>query len=343
VQKGIQFLKRTQRNDGSWPIDVDLSTWVTTLAVKSYRSKLDRFLSSDQKEAIVGHIKKIQNKNIHPFNDAGPGGWGWTNYSGSVPDGDDTPGAILALLKLQPKNKVKNEVLAATKWLAQLQNNDGGFPTFSKGWGKLPFDQSCSDLTGHCLLAVSAVLESFQQELDNNEKSRLQDIFSDALKYLEKNQTADGSWLPLWFGNQLTDDHTNPVYGTAKVVSYLKDTAQHSWLPKNISSGLKVMIQKGNEYLISVQNEDGSWGGGKNIAGTMEETALAVSALASTNHARVCSAGLNWLHLFYRENGFQSAPIGLYFASLWYDEKLYPQVFYLEALTRMNELVEVID
>ena len=37
VKKGIQFLKRTQRLDGGWPIDVDLSTWVTSLSVKAYR------------------------------------------------------------------------------------------------------------------------------------------------------------------------------------------------------------------------------------------------------------------------------------------------------------------
>ena len=336
VQKGIQFLKRTQRTDGSWPIDVDLSTWVTTLCVKAYRSKLDSFLSTDQKEAIAGHLKKIQNKKVHPFNGTGPGGWGWTHYSGSVPDGDDTPGAILALLKLQPKNEVKHEVLAAINWLAQLQNRDGGFPTFSKGWGKLPFDQSCSDLTGHCLLAVSAVMELFQRELSNKEKSRLQHIFSNALKYLKKNQAKDGSWLPLWFGNQLTDDHTNPVYGTAKVVSYLKDAAQNSWSSEAVSDQLKAMIQKGAEYLISLQNEDGSWGGGKNIPGTMEETALAISALASEKHMKACSAGLNWLDSFYRKNDFKSTPIGLYFASLWYDEKMYPQVFYLEALSSME-------
>jgi hypothetical protein len=38
-------------------------------------------------------------------------------------------------------------------------------------------------------------------------------------------------------------------------------------------------------------------------------------------------------------NGFKPAPIGLYFASLWYDEKLYPTTFYLEALARILELI----
>jgi hypothetical protein len=33
----------------------------------------------------------------------------------------------------------------------------------------------------------------------------------------------------------------------------------------------------------------------------------------------------------------KSSPIGLYFASLWYDEKLYPITSYLEAVSRMME------
>jgi hypothetical protein len=92
VKKGIQFIKRTQRDDGGWPIDVDLSTWVTSLSVKAYRGHLNGFLSTDLQDNITDHFKLIQNERVHPFNGTGPGGWGWTNFSGSVPDGDDTPG-----------------------------------------------------------------------------------------------------------------------------------------------------------------------------------------------------------------------------------------------------------
>ena len=338
VKNGIQFLKNTQRKDGSWPIDVDLSTWVTSLSVKAYRSNLTGFITTDQQDKIADHFKLIQNEKVHPFNGTGPGGWGWTNHSGSVPDGDDTPGAILALLQLQPKERVKNEVLAAVKWLLKLQNNDGGFPTFSKGWGKLPFDQSCSDLTGHCLLAVSAVRETFSEELTRKQSRRMEKMVDRALVFLAKHQNENGSWLPLWFGNQLTADHKNPVYGTAKVVTYLKDALKHNWLAEDKKIRLTEMIVKGNQFLISVQNNNGSWGGDKNIPGTMEETALAVSALASQENSKTCEKGLDWLDKFYRENGFKAAPIGLYFASLWYDEKMYPVTSYLEAITRVKEI-----
>ncbi|MBN1822594.1 MAG: hypothetical protein JW833_17860, partial [Prolixibacteraceae bacterium] len=334
----ISFLKKTQREDGGWAIDIDLSTWVTSLSVKAFRASLNGFFTSDDLDSIADYYKLIQNQEVHPFNGTAPGGWGWTHFPGSVPDCDDTPGAMLALLKLQKPEEVKSELLDASRWLGEIQNKDGGFPTFSKGWGKLPFDQSCADLTGHVVLAVSAVIESFRNDPDFSTLKRLEKMFNAALIYLDKHQKKNGSWLPLWFGNQYTSDHTNPVYGTARVVTYLKDCLFHEWLGSDLRDKIELMVEKGNRFLISVQNEDGSWGGDKNIQGSMEETALAISALSSGQNWEVCMNGLNWLDHFYSEKGLKASPIGLYFASLWYDEELYPVTFYLEALGRILEI-----
>jgi squalene-hopene/tetraprenyl-beta-curcumene cyclase len=339
VEKGIAFLKKAQREDGSWPIDVDLSSWVTTLAVKALGEKKDEVLSKELQSKIAGHLLSIQNKGIHPFNGSQPGGWGWTNHSGSVPDGDDTPGVVLALFQLQPKEKIKQPVLAACDWLVQLQNSDGGFPTFSKGWGKLPFDQSCADLTGHGLLAISACLENFGAELNPASSKKYWRSFHKALQYLQKHQRADGSWLPLWFGNQQMPDHTNPVYGTAKVLSYLHDALLHRWSDSEIKTELVKLTGSGEQFLLSVQNEDGSWGGEKNIPGTMEETALAVAALSTGKYNEACLKGMDWLDGLYRKNGLKASPIGLYFASLWYDEKMYPLTAYLDAVARMMHIL----
>jgi len=100
VKKGLSFLSNQQRPDGSWPIDTDLSTWVTTLSVKALGSQMSKEFSESEINALVSHLKAIQYKDVHPFNLAKPGGWGWTNFSGSVPDVDDTSGAILTLLEL---------------------------------------------------------------------------------------------------------------------------------------------------------------------------------------------------------------------------------------------------
>ncbi|MCF6358077.1 MAG: hypothetical protein L3J54_09755, partial [Draconibacterium sp.] len=245
VKTGIEFLKRTQRSNGGWPIDVDLSTWVTTLSVKALRTKKDEVLSSVQQKQLVLHLKSIQNKNIHPFNRTNPGGWGWTSFSGSVPDCDDTPGVILALLQLQSSENSRQEVIAGVKWLLQLQNRDGGFPTFSRGWGKLPFDQSCSDLTGHCLLAISATIKNYGKEISSSDLKVFSKTIAKASNYLQKNQRSDGSWLPLWFGNQQTANHENPVYGTARVLMYLQDTLANNMADSGIQNKLQFMIDAG--------------------------------------------------------------------------------------------------
>ncbi len=337
VKKGIQFLKRTQRSDGGWPIDVDLSTWVTTLSIKALRSKKDEVLSNSQQKNLVKHLKSIQNKTVHPFNGTSPGGWGWTNYSGSVPDCDDTPGVILALLQLEDSDKIQSEVLAGANWLIQLQNKDGGFPTFSKGWGKLPFDESCADLSGHCLLAISATLKNYRAKISNSEVRAFEKSMYRAAGYLQKNQRKNGSWNPLWFGNQHTKNHENPVYGTARVTSYLHDVVTFIPSDSDLSKQIKSITDSGINYLLQAQNDEGSWGGDKNISGTIEETSLAVAALINSENTASIQKGLNWLNESFDKNGLISAPIGLYFASLWYDEKMYPLTAYLEVITRAIE------
>ncbi len=338
VRDGISFLKRTQREDGSWPIDVDLSTWVTTLAVKSVRNSPE-VLTSEEKIRITNHLLAIQNKQVHPFNGTQPGGWGWTHFLGSVPDGDDTPGAILALLALNQDNpaQVKQAVMNGCNWLRLLQNNDGGFPTFSRGWGKLPFDQSCSDLTGHGLLAIAKTDDAFKDSLSKKEHLRFKKMFVKALVYLRKHQSIEGFWLPLWFGNQSTSDHTNPVYGTARVVAYLNETLR-TRLGEEFEHILKLMIEDGCRYLVSVQNVDGSWGGGMNISGSIEETALSITAICKHGFQEESQKGLGWLTQKTKSDGLVVSPIGLYFASLWYDEEMYPLTAFLECLSAVKEL-----
>ena len=335
VEKGIAFLKRTQRSEGSWPIDIDLSTWVTTLSVKALRDRIDSEFLPEARGRIVRHLLDIQNKSVHPFNGTSPGGWGWTSFSGSVPDGDDTPGAILALMILADtaNNEVNIAIERGCDWLLKLQNSDGGFPTFSRGWGKLPFDQSSADLTGHALLALTKSAARLNGFISERKLRKYHKSVVRGTRFLSDHQQDNGSWIPLWFGNQNHPEHHNPVYGTARVSSYLIDAVNTSVLDERLKVRLQGMIEKAQYYLASVQNNDGSWGGDKNIRGTMEETSLAVAALNSSSVYTInVKKGLAWLDEYYSAKGLQAAPVGLYFASLWYDEKLYPLTMYLEAL-----------
>lgn len=334
VEKGIGFLKRTQRADGSWPIDIDLSTWVTTLSVKALKSGINDEFSLEERNRVVHHLLSIQNKSVHPFNGTSPGGWGWTHFSGSVPDGDDTSGVILSLIFLADASngEVNKAIEEGCDWLLKLQNSDGGFPTFSRGWGKLPFDQSSADITGHALLALTKSIERLQGIVSDVKLSKYRKAVKRSLLFLKKHQQENGSWIPLWFGNENHPAHHNPVYGTARVCAYLTDAVKSLKWNKSLILLLKKMIEKAQQYLASVQNSDGSWGGDANIEGTMEETSLAVTALKGSSFSSNADKGLAWLDKQYCTKGLKASPIGLYFASLWYDEKLYPLTMYLEAL-----------
>lgn len=331
VMKGIDFLRYQQRDDASWPIDTDLSTWVTTLSIKALGEDFPKVIPEDQVNVLRNHLLGSQFRTVHPFNSAKPGGWGWTNFSGSVPDADDTPGAIIALHEMYTGTAVEDKaILNGSIWLTGLQNRDGGIPTFCKGWGNLPFDRSCADLTGHALLALLRTAEMLPERIPAYTLSKIKKSAGRALAYLEKNQSADGSWLPLWFGNQKTADKTNPAYGTAKVCIYLSDCLSFKHMGREFGKRLETLIQNARLYLMRNQNDDGSWGGMKDIVGTIEETSLAVSALAGYNKD-ACLRGITWLN---EQENITASPIGLYFALLWYDEKMYPVIYYTEALRR---------
>jgi squalene-hopene/tetraprenyl-beta-curcumene cyclase len=305
VQRAVRFLADSVRPDGSWPIDTNLATWVTTLSINALRDDVPKELVDGLAEWLLDQ----QYKETHPYTNAAPGGWAWTDLPGGVPDADDTPGAVLALQNLvgwaeqrephqpvaksgataglpgsesgpetehcrasqqwQPTSDALPERRSAWSglreaqqnavcWLLDLQNRDGGFPTFCRGWGTLPFDRSSPDITAHCLRAIAGWLagprkfdiDVWKDWAGQNLKYLVAkhadlidsgDIVAEeigpeglpqhraaigldqGLLFLRKRQRPDGSWLPLWFGNQYGHDDGNPVYGTSRVLMAYRD------------------------------------------------------------------------------------------------------------------------
>lgn len=357
IREGVKFLYDSMRPDGSWPIDTNLATWNTTLAINALAGA-----GEDVAELLgpkcLDWLLSCQHTKRHAFTGANPGGFGWSDLSGAVPDADDTPSAMLAL------NAYSRLSLEALWWLTRLRNRNGGWPTFCRGWGKLPFDRSGVDLTAHALRAIFLFFGK-NPTADPNFNIRKYVAFKQGLKFIEQNQHADGSWSPLWFGNQDHPNEDNPVYGTAKVLMAYRDLGLMD-APE---------AQRGVAWLVANQNEDGGWGSGVwemrnaefggrnggeqnlksevcNLESSVEETALAVEALlaaiAPSPQSPVPSPsrpavekGLNWL-IDRVESGQhrQPAPIGFYFAKLWYYERLYPLTFTVAALGRACRQVD---
>ena len=319
ITSGLGFINGSQQPDGSWPIDTNLSIWLTTLGVNALAAGND--LGSLPGRDSLGHwIREQQSAGRHPFTGAAPGAWGWSDRPGSVPDCDDTPGAIIALANLNPGETGPRE--AGIRWMFDLQNGDGGWPTFCRGWGKLPFDRSGCDLTAHVLRAVHV------SGHDSPKWYRRRDR---GFRYLAKQQRDDGSWLPLWFGNQHAPGDDNPVYGTARVLAAYRDL-QREDAPE---------CARGVEFLLKAQHEDGGWGGDAGCPPSVEETAVAVEALlelATPEQLPAVRRGVEWLVRQVEAGTWtEPSPIGFYFAKLWYFERLYPVVFTVAALGRARQ------
>ncbi|HLJ09902.1 MAG TPA: prenyltransferase/squalene oxidase repeat-containing protein, partial [Planctomycetaceae bacterium] len=236
-------------------------------------------------------------------------------------------------------------VAQGVRWLLDLQNGDGGWPTFCRGWGTLPFDRSAPDLTAHALRALiacgrwkAAATDDGTAGIGRSSSVRHpQDVTRAMLRgfgYLERVQRADGSWLPLWFGNQYATHDENPTYGTARVLAAYRDSGRAGDLA----------CQRGVDWLKRAQNADGGWGGDSGIVSSIEETALALEVLlsleTSPTPSQATAKGLKWL-LSRIDNGklMEPSPIGFYFAKLWYFEKLYPLIFTAAALRRATALL----
>ena len=362
-----KFIVDSVLKDGSWPIDTNLATWVTSLAaVHFYDASTSTLRDAGQLDwnRTIDWLLSCQHVKRHPFTGAEPGGWGWTNLSGAVPDSDDTPAALIALEKWflmdsqtrlengqQPtilensrRERVVKAAQAGCSWLIRLQNRDGGWPTFCRGWGTLPFDRSGCDLTAHAIRALSSWKNIFKPDKGFKGLDR---AIGRGWAYLEKHQKPDGSWLPLWFGNQDRQEEDNPIYGTGRVLlcySQCERTADPAF-------------QRGLAFLLASQNTDGGWGGGNNsrypgsdrlfgsASSTIEETSVALEGILCAGGTNDCAdsimRGVNWLcDGIQQEHHLVSQPIGFYFARLWYHEKMYPLVFSLGALNKGLEFCQ---
>ncbi len=344
---GMEFLLSTVRADGSWPIDTDLATWVTTHAVGALAAAdlLEQKLPQAERETIRRWLLDQQHTRRHPYTQADPGGWAWTDLSGGVPDADDTPSTMLALRKLGPGDEaVCKAARDATVWLLSIRNNDFGIPTFCRGWGRLDFDRSSSDLTAHTMRAWAA----WRGQLSSGLADAVDFQINLAAGFLVRSRREDGAWVPLWFGNQQSEGQTNGVFGTGRVVLALAELAQGGYR-------FQEMLEGGCAFLLAACQESGGWGGEVGLAASIEETAVAVEALAAAGQVvenqqlrdRIVSAvraGADWL-VEATEGGkrFPASPIGLYFARLWYSEAAYPLVFSLAAWGRARNLLRRFD
>lgn len=185
--------------------------------------------------------------------DVEPGGWYFEFENEFYPDVDDTIMVLMGLYKAYCPNgehwteappQAREAMRKGLDWVMAMQNKDGGWGSFDKDNNNYLFqfvpyadhnamlDPSSVDITARCLEMYSYF------GVDRNHSS-----VRNALEYLYREQEEDGSWFGRWGVNYL--------YGTWQVLRGLARIGEDMAVER---------LQRGVQWLQSVQNEDGGWG-----------------------------------------------------------------------------------
>ena len=218
-----------------------------------------------------------------------PSGWYFEFANEFYPDIDDTAMVLLALNRSSASHAEEQQACEhrAIQWLFDMQSKDGGWAAFDvdNDWRPLSFvpfadhnamlDPTCPDITGRVLEALCAY--GYDRSHPAIEKG---------VQYLIRTQEEDGSWYGRW--------GVDYVYGTFLALRGLAAAGV---------SDREAYVQRGLEWVRSIQNFDGGWGESCEsysrksfvaAASTPSQTAWAVLALwlAATPPAPACATEL---------------------------------------------------
>ena len=271
--------------------------------------------------------------------DVVPGGWAFQFHNDFYPDTDDSSAVLMALLNSHYRDNANchESFDRGIKWLLGLQNDDGGWGAFERGienplWNEIPFndaknmlDPSTSDVTGRCI-----------EVLGKLGYPRTHPAVAGGIRFLKKEQEADGKWWGRW--------GVNYVYGTWSALGALRAVGEPSDSPSMV---------RGAEWLMSVQNPDGGWGescksyeGAPPAVGisTASQTAWGVMGLlaAGRGDSESCRRGVEFLLAQQHADGDWSEEhfTGTGFPGVFYLRYHYYRLYFpLLALARYRDLL----
>ncbi len=303
-----RYLVNTRRSNGSWSINRDLefsaSMFVLMGLIASGAGESERL------KPTVEWVRRSQRQ--EPFFPTGcpAGGWGWSLPSG-WPDTDDTSSALMVLPGLGVA--VGDEQLEkGARWLEAMQNPEGSWACFMRG-ARLSLDHACPVFTAHAMIGLHI----------GAGHGPVHKTIAQACRYLKKVQRPDGSIHALWYRNYTS--------GTASVLEAYGI----------LGLSADPVAQRCRAWLCANQNSDGSWGGQRGDAGTVEETSWALSALVAcgtpANDPQLHSAARWLMDRQLPDGGWEPSMIGVYFVSLMYSSDHLANGYALQALGRYRE------
>jgi squalene-hopene/tetraprenyl-beta-curcumene cyclase len=177
--------------------------------------------------------------------DVRPGGWAFQYANPHYPDLDDTAVVVMAMDRAHGGRRTySQEIARGAEWVAGLQSGNGGWGAFDADncyhyLNNIPFadhgallDPPTVDVSARCVSMLAQLGEP-------SDSPRMRA----ALKYLQDDQEADGSWFGRW--------GVNYIYGTWSALCALNAAGVDGEAPA---------MRRAVDWLVAIQNADGGWG-----------------------------------------------------------------------------------
>jgi squalene-hopene/tetraprenyl-beta-curcumene cyclase len=251
MQRGLEAMDRFGMDEGaSFHIQPCVSPmWDTALAVIGL---IDSGMPGDARP-VRRAAEWLMSKQIFKYGDwaiknrqGKPGGWAFEFYNDNYPDVDTSGAVVCALDRTRTGDEAekKQAVKVGIEWVLSMQSSNGGWGAFDVDnnleiLNRIPYgdlkamiDPPTADLTGRVLEMLGRTGYAADPAAVNG-----------AIKFLRETQESEGCWYGRWGVNYL--------YGTHLVLGGLNHIGQDMSQP---------WIQKGADWIRSVQNSDGGWG-----------------------------------------------------------------------------------
>ena len=182
--------------------------------------------------------------------DVRPGGWAFQYRNDHYPDLDDTAVVVMAMDRarrgLATPRAFAEAIDRGQEWVGGLQSANGGWAAFDADntfhyLNNIPFADHGALLDPPTVDVSARCVSMFAQLGEPASSPRMHA----ALRYLGREQLADGSWFGRW--------GVNYIYGTWSALCALCAAGLGSDQP---------MVRKAADWLLSIQNRDGGWGEG---------------------------------------------------------------------------------
>lgn len=246
LERGLRFLERSQRQDGSIPF-CDITLFDTALAGLAL---LESPASTAPPELGV-YLTARQSDD---------GAWAF-NEGVMQTDVDCTTQALQLLIQLDGE-RFWPAIERGQQYLLRLQREDGGWPTY------VPDGDSELTMTANAVLVLSLLLVRDPQ---------LRRPIQRGLKLLMRRQQDNGTFERSW-----SKCETYSMFRVAWAVAMARAAGALTGEDEEevvTEEALDRMLQRSAEYLHDHQHEDGSWGQSPDKPGDVLSTAYALAAL----------------------------------------------------------------